>query len=328
MKNIAEARKAFEKLPPHITIAQITEATGYPYVHNWVRTDPSFPGEVDRKDGTVYRDRDAVLDWYAARHTQEPSKRRGPRRMEAQVLAARPTQVLMDSAELAELLDLTRRAVNKYAERYPSGTADDPFPLADADGKRSWSQLRAWFLRRSDPMPTAGESGAPDWADLRAWLLRHAEDGTEVVDGRVYLDELGLTTGQRDVVERARRTRAHQVRVPIEWLAEVLHLEEPGQAEWLDRLLSEPDTAPVAPSIEASANLAQEQRRLKPTALARELGLNIESVKHFARVYTAEKSEDPFPAKDSSSARDVAEVREWLIRNRKIRPAEAPAAGA
>ncbi|GGU38993.1 Lsr2 family DNA-binding protein [Streptomyces violascens] len=320
MRNIAEVRKAFKKLPKHVTTTQIAEATDRTHVHNWVK-DPAFPGEVDRKGRTVLRDRDAVLDWYVAQPFAQTAKRSGPSNVNARVLAVRPTQVLMDSIALGDLLGLTRRAVNKYAERYPSGSTD-PFPLANPDGQRSWSQVRAWFLRKSDPMPAAGKNGQPAWADLRVWLLRHIDDGAEPVNGRVYLDELGLTVGQRDVFERARLARARQVRTSVEWLAEVLHLEEPGQAEWLESRLREADAAPVAPSMEESARLAQEQPRLKQTALARELGVSVDSLKHFARAYTPETSEDPYPAKDSSIARDVAEVRAWLIRNRKMQPSE------
>ncbi|MEW1760340.1 histone-like nucleoid-structuring protein Lsr2 [Streptomyces cyaneofuscatus] len=106
------------------------------------------------------------------------------------------------------------------------------------------------------------------------------------------------------------------------WLPEVLHLEEPGQASWLGTILTQPDTAPIAPSPEDAPRPAQQPRRLRPTALARELGLKVEAVKHFARKFTPDQCEDPFPAKDSSSARDVAEVSAWLARNRKTRPAE------
>jgi hypothetical protein len=323
MKNIEEVRAAFAKLPERVTAAQIADATGRSHIHNWV-ADATFPGEIDRKGRTIYRDRDAVLAWYVDQPFAR-ADRSGPRDLTTKVRAAQTTQVLLDSLELADLLGLTRRAVNKYAERYPAGQVADPFPPADLDGKRSWSQVRAWLLRRYDPMPTQGEGGDHVWAEVRSWLMRRPTDGSEPRDGRVYLDELGLTLGQRDVVERARLARASGVHVPVEWLAEVLHLEGPGQAEWLAELLGLEDAGSVALRPRDTAP-EQEPRRLRPTALAHELGLNIESVKHFARVYTPEKAADPFPAKDDSSARDVAEVRDWLVRNRKLRPAEeAPA---
>ncbi|MFG2211944.1 histone-like nucleoid-structuring protein Lsr2 [Streptomyces sp. NPDC048638] len=326
MRNITEVRNAFEKLPQHVTTTQIAEATDRTHVHNWVK-DPTFPGEVDRKGRTVLRDRDAVLDWYVEQPFAQTDRRSGPGNVNARVLNAHPTQVMMGSAALADLLDLTRRAVNKYADRYPAESAD-PFPLADPDGNRSWSEVRAWFLRKSDPMPTAGKSGKPAWAKLRVWLRRHVNDGSKSVTGHVYLDELGLTLGQRDVIERARLARAREASVPVEWLAEVLHLEEPGQAEWLESLLSEPDAVPVVPSMEVSPRLAQGQLWLKQTALARELGVSVESLKYFARTYVPETSEDPYPDKDSSSARDVAEVRAWLVRHRKMQPSEADIADA
>ncbi|GAA3709497.1 hypothetical protein ACRWOO_31115 [Streptomyces sp. NEAU-PBA10] len=327
MKNIAEVKAAFAALPERVTAAQIAEATGRAHIHNWAK-DPTFPGgKADFGGRTVYRDRDAVLEWYADQSFTR-TDRPGPRDLTAKVLSVQPTQVLLDTLELADLLDLTRRAVNKYAERYPAEKAEDPFPPADDDGKRSWSQVRAWFLRKSDPLPAADESGARDWADLRAWLLKRATDGSEPVDGRIYLDELGLTTGQRDVVERARLARTAGSNTPVEWLAEVLHLEEPGQTEWLSDLLDLENAGQVALRPQAAAAPAKESRRLGASALAREFGLNIESLKHYARAYTPDKVEDPFPAKDSRRTRDVAEVRDWLIRNRKIQPAEPTEAPA
>ncbi|MET9779003.1 hypothetical protein ABZ023_32935 [Streptomyces sp. NPDC006367] len=326
MKNITEVKRAFAALPERVTAAQIAEATGRAHIHNWVQ-NPSFPrGKKDHGGRTVYRDRDAVWKWYASQPFARPD-RSGPRDLETKVISAQPAQALLDTSELADLLGLTRRAVNKYAERYPASEAKDPFPLADADGKRSWSQVRAWFLRKNDPIPAAGEDGARNWADVRVWLLKRAADGSEPVDGRIYLDELGLTIGQRDVVERARLARAADTSVPVEWLAEVLHLEEPGQAEWLAELLDLMDAGhdvlrPPAPSPE------QESRRLGPTALARKFGLNKETIKHYARAYTPEKVDDPFPAKDDRSTRDVAEVWNWLVRNRKLCPAEPDGAAA
>ncbi|MEU4082502.1 hypothetical protein [Streptomyces venezuelae] len=326
MKNITEVKRAFAKLPERVTAAQIAEATGRAHIHNWVK-DPSFPdGEKDHGGRTIYRDRDDVWEWYADQPFARPN-RSGPRDLEAKVVSAQPTQVLLDTSELADLLELTRRAVNKYTERYPASEAQDPFPPADADGKRSWSQVRAWFLRKNDPIPAADEGGARDWADVRVWLLKRAADGSEPVDGRVYLDELGLTVGQRDVVERARLARGADTSVPVEWLAEVLHLEEPGQAEWLAELLDLMDTGHVALRPQAPAT-AEESRRLGLTALAREFGFNKETIKHYARAYTPEKVDDPFPAKDGRSTRDVAEVRDWLVRNRKLRPAEPEGAAA
>lgn len=320
MKNTTEVKRAFAELPERVTAAQIAEATGRAHIHNWVK-DPAFPGgEKDHGGRTVYRDRDAVWKWYAAQPFARPD-RSGPRDLETKVLSAQPAQVLLDTTELADLLELTRRAVNKYTERYPASETKDPFPPADADGRRSWSQVRAWFLRKNDPMPKAGEGGARDWADVRVWLLKRADDGSEAVDGHVYLDELGLTVGQRDVVERARLARASDTSVPVEWLAEVLHLEEPGQAQWLAELLDLMDAGHVALRPQAPAT-AQGARRLGPTALAREFGLNPETIKHYTRAYTPEKCDDPFPAKDDRRTRDVAEVRAWLIRNRKLRPAE------
>jgi hypothetical protein len=324
MKNIEEVREAFARLPERVTSAQIAEATGRSHIHNWT-PDPTFPGEVDRKGRTIYRDRDAVLDWYVEQPFAR-TDRSGPRDLHSTVLSVQPTRVLLDSGELGDLLGLTRRAVNKYADRYPAGEVADPFPPTDYDGKRSWSQVRAWLLRKSDPIPQPGEGGDRVWAEVRVWLLRHATDGSEPHAGKVYLDELGLTVGQRDVIERSRIARASGTEVPSEWLAEVLHLQGPGQAEWLAELLDLEDAGRVTLLAQDTAPPEQEPRRLRPTALARELGIDIEKIKHFVRTYTPDKTDDPFPAKDSSSARDLAEVRDWLIRNRKVRPAqEAPA---
>ncbi|MFJ4700498.1 hypothetical protein ACIP5N_22035 [Streptomyces sp. NPDC088768] len=320
MKNVAEVKRAFAALPERVTAAQIAEATGRAHIQNWVK-DPAFPGgEKDHGGRTVYRDRDKVWEWYASQSFSR-TDRSGPRDLETKVISAQPTQALLDTSELAELLGLTRRAVNKYPDRYPASETKDPFPPADADGKRSWSQVRAWFLRKKDPMPKAGEGGVRDWADVRGWLLKRADDVSTAVDGHVYLDELGLTIGQRDVVERARLARASETSVPVEWLAEVLHLEEPGQAQWLAELLDLMDAGHDALRPRAPAT-AQQSRRLGPTGLAREFGLSPETIKHYARAYTPEKTADPFPAKDNRRTRDLAEVRSWLLRNRKLRPAE------
>ncbi|TLQ39211.1 hypothetical protein [Streptomyces marianii] len=326
MKTIDDVREAFAVLPERVTAAQIAEATGRKHINNWT-PDPTFPGEVARSGRTIYRDRDAVLKWYAAQSFSR-ADRSGPRNLAAQVLAARPARVLMDFGELAELLHLTRRAVYKYAERYPAGEVADPFPPTDYDGKTSWSQVRAWLLRHNDPIPQPDEHGTRVWAEVRAWLMKHAADGAEPrADGTVYLDELGLTVGQRDVIERARIARASGIGVPSEWLAEAIHLEEPGQAEWLAELLDLEDAGRAALRVQDTP-VPQEPRRMRPTALARELGLKASTIKYFARTYTPGTSEDPFPEKDSSSAYDVAEAREWLIRNRKLPVDQSPPAGA
>ncbi|MEO3976739.1 hypothetical protein [Streptomyces sp. CAU 1734] len=319
MKNIEEVREAFKALPEFVTGKEIAAATGRAHIQNWVG-DPTFP-KVRREGRTGYWPRDEVLAWYASKGFAG-TNRSGPRGLKQKILAAEPNLVLMDSSALADLLDLTRRAVNKYAERFAPRAVADPFPPADHDGKRSWSQVRGWWLRKDDPMPQTDTGEAPSWADRRAWLLRHASDGNEPrADGTVYLDELGLTVGQRDAIERARVMRSSGAPVSTEWLSEVLHLTDPEQEEWLNEFLDLQNAGLAALRV-GSASPARESRRMGVTALARELGISPVSIKHFARVYTPDLKDDPFPAKDESKTRDVAEVRDWLIRNRKIQLGE------
>ncbi|MFF9785648.1 hypothetical protein [Streptomyces nigrescens] len=298
MKSLDEVRAAFAKLPPDVTAKEIAEATGRAHIWNW--SDPTkgftgFPAPKEPVSRPPVRDRDAVLEWYEKQPFAQPD-RRGPRDLTDAIRAARPTTSHLSASELAKVLGITRRAVNKYADRYTPDKTTDPFPQADSEGTRSWSAVRAWLLRHHDPLPKAGS-----WTAVREWLLRNQADGTESKAGRVFVDELGLTVGQRDLVERARVATAAGVSVPAEWLAELLSLDDPKQASQLMR-----GTGAVSPPV----------RRLKPTALARELGVSLETVKYYAKTRTPEKTADPFPEKDSSSARDVAEVRAWFERNK------------
>ncbi|MFB8406788.1 hypothetical protein [Streptomyces sp. NPDC055912] len=300
MKTTDEVIKAFAELPSEITAKQIAEATGRTHIHNWTDTTKGFEGFPEaRLDGrTAYRDKQAVLEWYLNQPFAQPT-RRGPRDLTDAVRTANPGKTHLGASQLGELLGISRRAVNKYADHYSPEKTSDPFPAADSEGMRSWSLVRAWLLRHSDPLPKPDANGKRTWPDVRAWLLRNHEDSIESRTGSVFLDELGLTVGQRDLVERVRVAKAAGEKVPAEWQAEVLGLEDVDEAERL------------------AQGLAAPARRLRPTALARELGISVDTVKHYAKTRTKETSKNPFPAKDDDSARDLEEVRAWFANHQK-----------
>ncbi|MFF8994467.1 hypothetical protein ACF09H_31995 [Streptomyces sp. NPDC014983] len=297
MKSRQEVIDAFAELPEHITTRDIANATGrgVPGVQNWITHDPTFPGEsAPRKGRTRYRSNPKVLAWYL----EQPfagDDRFGPRALGAIARQVRPELERMTVTELAKVLGVTPAAVRHHITNNQPGECTDPFPEADEFGKRSWPQVRSWLLRHDDPLPEPGDDGTRDWAEVRAWLMRNLE-------GESHPDTEGLTPGQRDLVERARAAERAGVKVPAEWLSEVLGIKD---TRTIGRLLrgAPRRTAPT---------------RLRPTALARALGLTVSQVKHFERTYVSEHYDDPFPSKDENSARDVQEVRKWLARNNKL----------
>ncbi|WP_327359731.1 hypothetical protein [Streptomyces sp. NBC_01304] len=298
MMTTDEVTAAFAQLPDKVTTKQIAEATGRKHIHNW--SDPSkgfvgFPAGT-REGRTVYRDKDAVLKWYLQQSFAQPN-RRGRRDLPEAVRSARPVQTHLTSGEIAETLGITRRAVNKYADHYTSDTAD-PFPLPDPDGERSWSAVRAWLLRHNDPLPKAGGDGELPWAQLRSWLLRNHDDTYELPTGRAFTDELGLTLGERDLLERARLAQASGVEVSAQWLAETLGQDE----DTVGQLTAEASQAP-APAL-----------RMRPAGLARSLGLTADGVTYWAKTRTPGVSSDPFPAADADGKRSWSAVHAWLQR--------------
>ncbi|WP_329020397.1 hypothetical protein [Streptomyces sp. NBC_01601] len=301
MKTREEVIAAFAKLPPKITASQIAEATGRAHIHNWSDANKGFVGfpEATREGRTDYRDRDEVLEWYLDQSFSQ-APRRGPRDLTDITRTARPPHTHLSASELADLLTITRRGVNKYADKYSPDATDDPFPLADGDGKRSWSAVRAWLLRHADPLPKPGADGRREWSTVQVWLTRNRLHTVDSLGGRVFRDELGLTVGHRDVIERVRVARAAGESVPAQWIADVLDLDDAEQAEQLLQ------GAPAGPAP---------ARRLGPTVLSRELGVTLEQVRHYAKTRTPETSADPFPEKDGRSARDPEEVRAWFARN-------------
>ncbi|WP_432139768.1 hypothetical protein [Streptomyces sp. bgisy154] len=303
MKTHEEVIAAFAKLPPKVTASQIAEATGRAHIHNWTDPTKGFVGfpKAERVGRTDYRDRGDVLEWYLNQDfSQEP--RRGPRDLNDIARTARPPRTHLTASEVADLLTITRRGVNKYGEIYAPGTTDDPFPRKDSDGRLSWSEVRAWLLRHADPLPKPGPEGTREWSRVQIWLMRNHLHTVNYPSGRVFHDELGLTVGHRDVIERVRVARAAGEAIPAQWVAEALGLEDAEQADQL--LRGVPVASAPAPT-----------RMLGPSALARELGVTLEQVRYYAKTRTPETSTDPFPAKDSRSARDLEEVRAWFVRN-------------
>ncbi|MEV7157225.1 hypothetical protein AB0N77_21795 [Streptomyces misionensis] len=298
MKSRQEVIAAFAELPEHITTRDIANATGrgVPGVQNWITHDPTFPGEsAPRKGRTRYRSNAKVLAWYLEQSFADDD-RFGPRALGAIARQVRPELERMTVTELAKVLGVTPAAVRHHITNNQPGECTDPFPEADEFGKRSWSQVRSWLLRHDDPLPEPGDDGTRDWAEVRAWLLRNLDDASDQVHTE------GLTLGQCDLIERARAAERVGMEVPAEWLSEVLDIED---TRTVDRLLR------GAPTRTAPA-------RLRPTALARACGLTVSQVKHFERTYVSEYYDDPFPSKDENSARDVQEVRNWLVRNNKL----------
>ncbi|MGW1290633.1 hypothetical protein ACWD4N_45475, partial [Streptomyces sp. NPDC002586] len=263
---------------------------------------------VEKKGRSEYRNRDEVLKWYLNKPLSQ-SNRRGPRDVTEAALAAQPSELFLSAAVIADVLGITRRAVYKYADHNGADSAD-PFPEPNPDGRRSWSAVRAWLLRHKDPMPQPGPGGERDWPLLQAWLLRLHTPQSELT-GEVVLDELGITWGQRDVVERARLARAAGETINPEWLAQALELESPEQAVLLL------DGQSLRPPAESRMDIPD---------LASALNTPVETVKRCIRTRTPDTSDDPFPAADDLGTRDVHEVEDWLRRNQigPFRP-KAPA---
>ncbi|WP_446046016.1 hypothetical protein [Streptomyces olivaceus] len=302
MKSRQEVIEAFAELPEDVTTRDIAGATGrgVPGVQNWITHDKTFPGEsAPPKGRTKYRSKAEVLKWYL-KQPFAGDDRLGPRAMGQTARQVQPELERMNIKELADVLGVTPAAVRHHITANQPGECADPFPAAGDDGKRSWPQVRSWLLRHDDPLPEPGDAGTRDWTEVRGWLLRNAEDGQEQPDAE------GLTLGQLDLIERARAAKAAGVKIPAEWLSEVLGIEDTRQ---VGRLLR------GAPAQKRPA-------RLRPTALARSFGLTLSQVKHFERTYVARSYEDPFPGKDENAARDVEEVRAWLVRNNKV-PADS-----
>lgn len=286
-------QKAFAKLPVQITVPDIATATGRTEsgVHNWIDAYDSFPPTEGQQGRFHVRSRDKVLDWLQQHPNLLDERRRGPQDLAQRARAARPSAESLTVKETAEVLGVTREAIQYYAASAKPGLSSDPFPPATRQGKislRSWPAVRSWILRRNDPLP----SNAASWQELRTWLLAvHDQEKNDPNPGR---DEQGLTYAQRDVLERIRVATAQGHTVPDEWTAEVLGLDSLDAAET-------PDAGPAAAV------------RLTPSELAAELGITIGSLRGYARRYPAD-CRDPFPAKDARSARDVQEVRNWLSR--------------
>ncbi|MDX3694959.1 hypothetical protein PV726_32400 [Streptomyces europaeiscabiei] len=296
--SVEQVEDAFSVLPKRVTGVQIAAATGRTTITNWVQNYPDFPEVVATEGRSEYRERDEVLAWYVSKPLSR-SNRRGPRDVTAAALAARPSELFLTAAVIGNTLGITRRAVYKYNDHYGADSAD-PFPEPNDDGRRSWSAVRAWLLRHKDALPQPGPDGERDWPLVQAWLLRHHTPKSQITDG-VVLDELGVTWGQRDVIERARLARAAGVTIDAEWLASELELEGPEQ---VDLLLDGQSLRPPAES------------RMDIPALASALDITVETVKRFISSRTAETSDDPFPAADDLGSRDVHEVEAWFRRNR------------
>lgn len=206
----------------------------------------------------------------------------------------------MNIKELSDVLGVTPAGVRYHITAHQPGESDDPFPAAGEDGKRSWTQVRAWLLRNDDPLPEPDDSGKREWPEVRAWLLRNLDDGEH---GQGTRDVQGMTLGRHDLIERARAAKAAGEKIPVEWLSEMLGIDDTRQVARLLR--------------GAPAKVSEQPKRLRPTALARTLGVTVSQVKHYERTYTSDHYGDPFPAKDDTSAREVDEVRAWLTRNGK-----------
>lgn len=302
MKSRQEVIEAFAELPEDITTRDIAGATGrtVPAVQNWITHDPKFPGESAPRSGrTKYRSKEKVLEWYLEQ-SFSGEDRFGPRAMGETARHVQPDLDRMNIKELADVLKVTPAAVRHHITANPPGECADPFPETGEDGKRSWPQVRSWLLRHDDPLPEPDSGGSRDWAEVRVWLLRNLDDG------QGHPDAEGLTLGQRDLIERARAAKAAGVKVPAEWLSEVLGIEDPRAVRRLLR----------------GAPARTQPTRLRPTALARHFGLTVSQVKHFERHYVSAWFSDPFPGKDDTSARDVEEVRAWLVRNNKLPAAQ------
>jgi hypothetical protein len=306
--SVEQVQEAFAKLPPQVTGVQIAAATGRTTITNWVVNYDDFPQVVRTEGRAEYRDRDEVLEWYISKPLSQ-SNRRGPRDVTAAALAARPSELFLTAAVIGSTLGITRRAVYKYNDHFGADSAD-PFPEPNSDGRRSWSAVRAWLLRHKDPLPQPGPDGVRDWPLVQAWLLRHHTPKSQITD-EVVLDELGVTWGQRDVIERARLARAEGETIDAEWLARELELEGPEQA---DLLL---DGQSLRPSAESQMDIP---------ALASALETTVETLKRFISTRTPDTSDDPFPAADDLGNRDVHEVADWFRRNQvgPFRP-KAPA---
>ncbi|WP_372412546.1 hypothetical protein [Streptomyces luteireticuli] len=295
MKSPRDVEKAFAELPQRITTKQIAQATGRTTagVGNWINNKKlGFPGPSGPPSGrTQLRDRDEVLAWYI-KQPFSGTERRGPRDVTAAARSARPERTRLSVAEIAGILQVSPRAVQYHMT--PERDTD-PFPPADAHGDREWAAVRAWLLRRDAPLPDPTPDGGREWPKVRAWLL--AVHDQEQDEDSAPRDEAGLTYGQRDVLERARVALAEGEDVPLQWLAEVTGLDDLGEVE---RLVREGSWPPGTPD------------RLRPTALATELGITRHKLRHLAEKHTGS---NPFPEPDETGARDTAQVRAWLKRH-------------
>lgn len=285
MKSLDEVKAAFDLLPQRVTIKQIADATGRELdsVRNWVYDKtagfpPDVPPTGDR--GTKYRDRDAVFNWYKEQSfaaAEEGSTPSGPRNVAETARRARPRHAKMDAKDLARTLGITVRGVNYYAATYSAEKSENPFPEADAQGQRDWSEVRTWIIENAE------RDRKPSKPSSR--------------------DERGLTAREREVLELVQAADAEGKAVTVPWLTERLGLKNPDSARRLLRAIDQhrgPDAS----------------KMLRPAALAEAAGTTTDMLKYYAKTFTA--GEDPFPAKNANSERNVDDVKAWIERRKNV----------
>lgn len=286
MKSLDEVKAAFALLPQRVTLKQIADATDRELdsVRNWVYDKtagfpPDVPPPGDR--GTKLRDRDEVLSWY-----------------ENQPFAA--TEEGSTPSGPRNVAETARRARPRHAKL-------DTKDLARTLGitVRGVNYYAATYSaeKSENPFPEPDEQGQRDWPAVRTWILENAERDRKPSKPSTR-DERGLTAREREVLELVQAADAEGQVVTVPWLTEKLGLKSADSARRLLRAI-EQHRGPGA------------SKMMRPAALAEAAGTTTDMLKYYAKTFSA--GEDPFPAKNANSERNVDDVKAWIERRKKAR---------
>ncbi|WP_086882852.1 hypothetical protein [Streptomyces rhizosphaericus] len=318
MKPFEEIRESFALLPRTIDVGQIAEATGRKPLsvrNNWIYGGTGFPA-----GGEGRYDRDAVLDWIARQPFARADRPSGPRGLAARASQVPPLALRLSITEIAEILDVNRRTVDYHVGRNRPENTDDAFPAADIEGLRAWPEVRSWFLRHEGGTPGPDDEpvllekaiGEQCPKPTAAWLAQQLGIATETAEGILRVNtnrlrplalarEVGITY---DALNHYARTYTPDTSEDPFPAADDRNTRDAEEVRtWLGR-----NTTPAPPA---------DTGRLGPSALARAVGIGRGSIHNYARTYTPDTSEDPFPAADDRNTRDPEEVRAWLRRRGK-----------
>ncbi|NUR03816.1 MAG: hypothetical protein HOY79_47090 [Streptomyces sp.] len=256
-------------LPDLVSVKQIVGALGVTVstVRNWAAS-ATWPPFAEMRGREKFYPRPAVEDWL--RENQ----------------AARPDvgELEADSDEMLSMRQIAERTGRKYSSvsAYPSlygPTSNDPFPPADAVGRRRAGDVHAWFSRRSTRGGARAATTAAPGKTTRAPAVKDVIDihGIAEATGK-SLEEAKALMRRQSLAEMRLAEKVGRSRVwpRKELLAELRRLDLlPG--------------APRRPDAAERRWLAGDPRTV--TEFAEHYGVTVSAVMH--RMERAKKDADP-----------------------------------